>query len=311
MLLKILALSSSDAVLSAMASSSLSTSLRTGLNALVVDLQDVLEHEHETADLLDQIGIVRFQAFHDRLLGGTVGEVQDFRNRRHAAGLFHALHEHVRESHLKPTLDLFDDVGVGLLHIRYTLDHLDLLLHREADEDLRGLVVRQVAEDQGDRLRVLILDEREQVLALCALEKAERLLLDLRLDLLEDPLGHLGVEGVLEDRLGVVEVALAQVLGCESEVVELCNNPAAQFRRDPPQAGELACHRLHHFGRHLLEDRRGIFLTKCEEEDRRLADAVEVGGVVGEFLVGLAGHGAMARPRSNGSGACWRRRGSA
>jgi hypothetical protein len=62
MFLKIFCLSSSLAVLSASDSSSLSTFLEHRLDALVVDEQDVLEDEHEPADLLDEVRVLGLEA---------------------------------------------------------------------------------------------------------------------------------------------------------------------------------------------------------------------------------------------------------
>ena len=57
--------------------------LEDGLDALVVDRLDVLEHEHEPADLLDEVRILGLEPFQDRLLRRTIREVQNLRHRRH------------------------------------------------------------------------------------------------------------------------------------------------------------------------------------------------------------------------------------
>ena len=64
---------------------------------------------------------------------------------------------------LQPALDFLDHLGVRLLHVGDALDDLDLLLARQADEDFRCLLRRKVRQDQRDRLRMLVLDERQQV----------------------------------------------------------------------------------------------------------------------------------------------------
>ena len=76
---------------------------------------------------------------------------------------------------LQAALDFLDDLGVGLLHVGDALDHLDLLLAGQADQDFAGLR-RQVGQDQRDGLRVLVLDERQQVLALGLLQEGKRAL---------------------------------------------------------------------------------------------------------------------------------------
>ena len=144
------------------------------LNALVVDQQDVFEDEHEPADLLDQIRVLGFQAFHDPLFRGAVGEVEHLRDGIDAAGFFEGLADDVGEAMLQAALDFLDHLGVGLLHVGDALDDLDLLLARQADENFRCLLRRQVRENQRDRLRMLILDERQQVFRFGLLQERER-----------------------------------------------------------------------------------------------------------------------------------------
>ena len=65
------------------------------LNALVVDQQDVLEDEHEPANLLDQIRVLGLQAFHDPLFRRAVGEVEHLGDGVDAAGFFERLADDV------------------------------------------------------------------------------------------------------------------------------------------------------------------------------------------------------------------------
>ena len=60
--------------------------------------------------------------------------------------------------------DFLDDLGIGLLHIRDAFHDLDLLCPRRPTRTsaCRGL---EVGEDQGDRLRMLVLNESQQVFA--------------------------------------------------------------------------------------------------------------------------------------------------
>ncbi len=75
---------------------------------------------------------------------------------------------------LQPALDFLDNLGVCLFHVGHALDHLDLLLAGQSHEDLAGLLRRKVGEDQRDGLRMLILDERQQVLAFGPLQECKR-----------------------------------------------------------------------------------------------------------------------------------------
>jgi hypothetical protein len=75
----------------------------------------------------------------------------------------------------------------------------------------RRLLRRQVREDQRDRLRVLVLDERQQVFALGLLQERERRGLHLLRDLLDHALGVVFGEGFSQQRLGVFQAAFAEV----------------------------------------------------------------------------------------------------
>ena len=90
---------------------------------------------------------------------------------------------------LQAALHFLDHFRVGLLHVGDALDHFDLLLAGQADENFARLLRREMGEDQRDRLRMLVLNERQQVFALRLLQKRERRGLHLLRDLLDDARG--------------------------------------------------------------------------------------------------------------------------
>ena len=65
--------------------------LEHGLDALVVDHHDVLEDEHEAANLFDEVGVFGLEALHDGLFGGAVGEVEHLGDGVDAARFFEGL----------------------------------------------------------------------------------------------------------------------------------------------------------------------------------------------------------------------------
>ena len=62
----------------------------------------------------------------------------------------------------------------------------------------------EMADDEGDGLGMLVLDEGEQGLGLDALEEAERRPLHLGLDLPDDVGRPIGIEGLLQQPLGLL-----------------------------------------------------------------------------------------------------------
>ena len=159
--------------------------LQHGLDALVVDKHDVLEDEHQATNILGEIGMLGLDAVHDRSLGLPVAEVEDLRDGGGPPHPVHRMHQHVREPAFQPAFDLADHHRVGLFHVGDPLNDLDLLFLGQTHQDLRRLVVREVRDDQGDGLRMFILDEGQQVLALGLLEEGKGRLLRATSDVLE------------------------------------------------------------------------------------------------------------------------------
>ena len=85
----------------------------------------------------------------------------------------------------EPLLDLVDDLRAGLAHGGDAADDRQLPLGRQAADDVGRLRRRHVGEDQGDGLRMLVDDERQQVLAVDLLQEAERQGLDRLADVVQ------------------------------------------------------------------------------------------------------------------------------
>src|SRR5690348_12781843 len=106
------------------------------LHGAVLEVDDVLEHEHPAPDLLGQLGAAGVQGLQDEPLGGAVGPVDDLHERLQAAdrGELVGL-QHGGELALQRRLDLPDDLGGGAVHHRDPVRHLGLHLERETGQD--------------------------------------------------------------------------------------------------------------------------------------------------------------------------------
>ena len=95
----------------------------------------------------------------------------------------------------------------------------------QADHDFARLLRRQVSQDQRDRLRVLVLNERQQIFALGLLQERERRGLHLLGDLLDDPLAPLPRSAIFSaTALWRIRARLPKVVVGEGEAVKLAED---------------------------------------------------------------------------------------
>src|SRR5688572_9078560 len=95
-------------------------------------------------------------------------------------------------------------------------------------------------EDERDRLRVLVLDERQQVFRLGLLQETERRRLDLLRDLLDRLLGVGFAQRLAQQRLGVFKAAFGEVRVGQREVVKLGEDVLARRKRYLAERRDLA-----------------------------------------------------------------------
>ena len=160
---------------------------------------------------------------------------------------------HVGETTLQRALDFANHFRIGLLHVGDTAHHFDLLRGRKTNEHFARLVMRQVTHDQRDGLRMLFLNEGEQVLALRLLQKRKRRLLNLRLNLLNDFICSLRIQRVFQEVARIVETAFTHIALRHRERIELADDTLSQFFRHITKRGECARDLFHRFGGHFLE----------------------------------------------------------
>ena len=158
---KIFSFISSLAVLRANDSSSFSTSLSSDWMPLSLTSRISSKTKHQPANLLDQLGILRFECLQNALLGGPIRQVEHLRHRIDPARLLELLRHDTRQSLLQPLLHLPDHLGIRLFHVRHPRDDFDLLGRRQPRKNLAPLTARQMGEDQRNRLRMLVLHERQ------------------------------------------------------------------------------------------------------------------------------------------------------
>ncbi len=132
-----------------------------------------------------------------------------------------------------------------------------------------------MGQDQRDGLRMLILNERQQVFALGFLQERERRGLHLLGDLLDDAVGIVVAERFAEQGLGVFQAAFAEIGVGQGEVVEFAEDFLSGLDGDFADAGDLAADLFDGFGGKTLEDFGGLFLAEREEQDGGFSDAAE------------------------------------
>ena len=227
---------------------------------------------------------------HDRSLGRAVDEIENLRHGFNTANLLAGSADHVGKPAFQRKFDFANDLGVGLLHVGNTAHHLDLLCRRKANENLARLVMRQMTHDQRDCLRMLFLNEGEQVLALRLLQKRERRALNLGLNLLDDLLGGLGIKRILQQTAGVIEAALAHISLRHRQRIELADHLLTEFLGHIAQRRKGARDFLDHFGRHLLEQLSCAIGVEQQQQDRALQRAVDFVRRFWKFGAGAEGH---------------------
>ena len=136
-----------------------------------------------------------------RPLGRAVGDVEHLGHRLDAAGVLEALAHHARHPALEALFDFADDLGVGVAHRGDAAHDGQPPRLGQAGQDLGAEVRRQVRHDQRDRLRMLVDDVRQQVLAIDVPQEAERHRLDRLADVVERG-RRVRAERLLEQRLG-------------------------------------------------------------------------------------------------------------
>ena len=135
------------------------------LDRAIVELDDVLEDEQQAPDLGGELLIGLGQRVEHVALGGAIGLVEDLGERLDAAGgRVTPAGRSRRASLASPPRPCLHDVRAGLAHPRDPQRDLGLIGSRAGREHLRGERCVQVGDDERDRLRRLVAQERDDLL---------------------------------------------------------------------------------------------------------------------------------------------------
>jgi hypothetical protein len=209
--------------------------------------------EHEELDLVGEVRIGLFQLLHDGFFGAAVHAVEHLGHGAHAAGRRHLLGEDAGDVALQDLLDLHDDVGRGALHHGDALGHVHLDLAGQGREDGRPMLGVEMRQDERDGLRMLVLDEVEQLLRVGALDEVERRHLQRALQAVDDLDGTLLAQRLFKDVTRVVDTALADVLLSHGQLIGLLHDRIALNGGDLFHVVDLQGHLLYVLLFQLLE----------------------------------------------------------
>ena len=105
------------------------------LDRAVIEIDDVLEHEHPALHLVGKSGVEGFEAVDDLTFGGAVGAVDDVDQRIDAADAGHLGRlQHRGKLALQSALDGPNDLGRGPVHHGDPVGDLGLLIRGKARE---------------------------------------------------------------------------------------------------------------------------------------------------------------------------------
>ncbi len=208
----------------------------------------------------------------------AVGDVEDLRDPRGAAGLLQCLIERAGHSAAEARLDLLHHVRTGLLHPGDAADDLDLLIRGESADDLRGQSGGQVGEDQRDRLRVLVRDEGQQIVRPRFLQERERHAVEILPEVLHHFPGRLLAEAAGEQFFRPPQAAAFHLHAGGVAGFEVRQHRGLLLRGDLLDSHDLCADRFDGSLRQQREHLLGLRPLQGEQQDRGFAGVVERAG---------------------------------
>ena len=166
----------------------------------------------------------------------------------------------------KRILDLPKHLRGDVLHRGHTVGHLRLELFRKDVQDARGLRRVQLRQDQGDRLRVLLADERGDLVRRDVPEQVEAPRGRGRHPV-EHRLRPAGAHGLLERPAGEIDPAHRDVLPGHQKRLELLEDLVLLVRRDGPELGDGLGDVLDLVIVQVFQDLRAGVLTERDHQD--------------------------------------------
>jgi hypothetical protein len=186
--------------------------------------------------------------------------------------------QHRTEFAFQRRLDLAHDVRRGAVHHRDPVRHVGLQVRREAGEHLRGLRRGHVRQNQGHRLRVLVLHERQQLPRVGLLQERERQVAEHRVQPVDDLAGPVLAERLNQHLPGEVHTALRHVTLYQHHRVELVDDTVDRVGVDEAGAHDLGGELLDLRVAHLPEHLGRAVLAHLHQQHRCLAQTAHVVG---------------------------------
>jgi hypothetical protein len=134
------------------------------LERLVVEPREVLEHEHEVLDLLDERRVALAHPLEQLLLERGRHQVEHRGHRRRPAGRAHPLREVEVGLARQRALDELQHLGADLLHLGHAVQHVAAERAGELAQHGRRLRGVEVREHERRGLRVLAAQRRRELL---------------------------------------------------------------------------------------------------------------------------------------------------
>src|SRR5690606_20055737 len=230
-------------------------------DARFLDVDQILENEHQVPDRRRRVGRERLQALERRAPHAAIEAVEQLGHGAHAAALLAALPAEPAQALLDDARHARDDVGRNLAEIGHAQQYVGPHLLGQLLEQLRSHLRRHVREDQRRRLRMLAEEELRQLRRIGALERRKPGARVKRLnDAIDDAARLIGTERSHEHPARLLDAPERLARGAR-RLVNLHENLLAELRRYGAERGNLARDRLDLVLAQILEDRGGALLT--------------------------------------------------
>jgi hypothetical protein len=99
----------------------------------------------------------------------SADDVENLGHGRQPSCVLKRLADDGRQSAFEPGLNFLNDLGACLSHIRYAANHCQLPILRQPGNYLSAIAGWQMGHNEGNRLRMLVIDERHEMLRIYAL----------------------------------------------------------------------------------------------------------------------------------------------
>src|SRR5712672_166766 len=176
------------------------------LRRAVVELDQVVEGEHQVLDALGALAVGFLERGHEACLGLAVETVEYFRH--HLMGVAPAgLRQVGHELGAQRVLDPLDHLLLHRLHLEHAVDDLEREVLRQDGEHARRVLGLELGEHHRDRLRVLVLEIIGENLLLDVGELLPHVAPGRASDLVHDAADAFRRQILMEQPFGRVEVA--------------------------------------------------------------------------------------------------------